>query len=105
MTNKTVLVVDDDKDVLDALASMLDAFGYRAITDSGISVAKKLEVIRPDVILLDIMLSGLDGRDICKLLKNTQDTKDIPVILISANADAATSISSCGADDFLAKPF
>jgi len=59
----------------------------------------------PDLLLLDIWMSGEDGRDICKKLKHTDATKNIPVIMISASRDIKESALESGADDFLAKPF
>ena len=59
----------------------------------------------PDLILLDILLSGEDGGAICRRLKSDEKTRHIPVILLSAHAGLKDTMSSCGADDFLAKPF
>ena len=59
----------------------------------------------PDVYILDIWMSGSDGRELCKKLKSEDRTKNIPVILISASNDLKRSAETAGADDFLAKPF
>jgi DNA-binding response OmpR family regulator len=59
----------------------------------------------PDLLLLDIWMSGQDGRDICRELKKRNNTKNIPVIMISASTDLARSAREAGADDFLEKPF
>ena len=59
----------------------------------------------PDLLLLDIWMSGEDGRDICKKLKQSELTKNIPVIMVSASKDIKESALAAGADDFLAKPF
>jgi CheY-like chemotaxis protein len=59
----------------------------------------------PDLLLLDIWMSGIDGRDICKELKQKENTKKIPIVLISASREIERSALEAGADDFLAKPF
>ncbi len=59
----------------------------------------------PDALLLDVWMSGQDGREICKFLKNRSNTKHIPIIMISASKDVAASVKAAGADDFLTKPF
>lgn len=102
---KKVLIVDDDKDVLEAMKFMFDSCNFHTITDTGKHVIQKVKKEKPDVILLDILLSGKNGIDMCKELKKDQVTKDIPVIMISAHANAASYVAICGAEDFIAKPF
>lgn len=60
---------------------------------------------KPDLIILDVLLSGNDGRKICKTLKSDGNTKNIPIIMISAHPTAKDSTKECGADSFVAKPF
>jgi DNA-binding response OmpR family regulator len=103
---KTILVVDDDPDILEAMRYLLESSGYYTITDRGDNdLLPILERQRPAVILLDILLSGKDGREICKELKQNTKTKNIPIIMISAHTDAVNTIKDCGAEDFIAKPF
>jgi CheY-like chemotaxis protein len=103
---KKILVVDDDVDILDAIAIVLDEFGYAVTTTSkGHETYKKIEEIHPDVILLDVLMSGSDGREICRELKSKEETRKIPVIMVSAHPDAAKEVKAVGADNFLAKPF
>ena len=110
MENRTkkILVVDDDPDILDAFQMMLEDAGYEvSITEKG-EYAENLHDTNgglPDVIILDVLLSGKDGRIICQKLKSQEETKDIPIIMISAHPDAKQSVKAVGADDFLAKPF
>ena len=110
MENRTkkILVVDDDPDILDAFQMMLEDAGYEvSITEKG-EYAENLHDTNgglPDVIILDVLLSGKDGRTICQKLKSQEDTKHIPIIMISAHPDAKQSVKAVGADDFLAKPF
>ena len=103
---KKVLVVDDDEGILDALSLILEESGYVvSALASGDQTLNKTEQFKPDLILLDVLMSGSDGRTICKLLKNQKRTKSIPIIMISAHPGAAKGSLECGADDFIAKPF
>ncbi len=105
---KKILVVDDDPDILDALQFMLEDAGYRVTTTEKGEYAENLRDTNgglPDVILLDVLLSGKDGRLICQKLKSQAETKHVPIIMMSANNNARQSVASVGADDFIAKPF
>lgn len=102
---KRILVVDDNPAILDVLKIMLEDEGYEVETTMGEVNMKDMGAYLPDVLLLDIWMSGVDGRDICKLLKSTEATKHIPVIMISATKDIEAIAQSCGADDFISKPF
>lgn len=64
----------------------------------------KLEDFRPSIVLLDVLLSGTDGREICKEIKSNPNTSEIQVMMISAHPGAAENIQSYGADDFISKP-
>lgn len=104
---KKVLVVDDDKDIRELMHLILEMEGY-AVTelDNGHDVLDAIQVWRPDVVLLDVMLGDTDGRDICKLLKSDPGMKDIPIIIVSASHGQHTMHEKqCGANDYLAKPF
>jgi DNA-binding response OmpR family regulator len=103
---KKVLAVDDDPYILDALVELLKYSGYDvATTPKGDEVFKKIDECAPDIILLDIMLSGLDGREICREIKANKNTSNIPVIMISATPNLTQSVLDSGANDFVAKPF
>jgi CheY-like chemotaxis protein len=65
----------------------------------------KLKKVFPDLLLLDMWMSGEDGREICRYLKKEAETKHIPIIMISAGRDIKEAAKEAGADDFLAKPF
>ena len=99
--------MDDDKDILDVLQFILEDSGYEVDTLSdGHYLFEKIKAQEPDLILLDIMLGNLDGRDLCKEVKTKEETHDIPVILISASHNVAGAMNQNGAPDaFLAKPF
>ena len=102
-----ILVVDDDSDILDALQFVLEDSGYSVkITQEG-EDAEKLTASHslPKLIILDVLLSGMDGRDIVKKLKKHKNTSRIPVIMISAHPTAKKSVIEAGANTFLPKPF
>ncbi|MBP7967074.1 response regulator transcription factor [Candidatus Woesebacteria bacterium] len=100
-----ILVADDDLSILEVIDLMLTDEGYVVETVSDGEEIYKIEKDFPDLILLDIWMSGMDGRDICKYIKSQEHLKHIPVILISANKDTAIIATESGADDFIAKPF
>jgi DNA-binding response OmpR family regulator len=100
-----VLVADDDAGIVDALQMVLEEADYEVDTTTDGHTVRRVEHSRPDIILLDIWMSGEDGRDICRFLKSKQKTQDIPIIMISATGDLANSAKAAGADDFLPKPF
>lgn len=102
---KKILVADDDPAILDAIQIILEDEGYDVLTTvDGETVAVMFEE-QPDLLLLDIWMSGQDGRDICRALKSQASTDKIPIIMISANRETETIAKAAGADDFIAKPF
>jgi DNA-binding response OmpR family regulator len=102
-----ILVIDDDPDILDALRFLLEDAGFTVITSQNGEYAEKLikAKILPQLIILDVLLSGKDGRDICTLLKKNPSTRYIPIIMISAHPNVEKSIIGAGANAFIAKPF
>jgi CheY-like chemotaxis protein len=100
-----ILVADDDPAILDAVKMMLEFCDYEVETLADGRVISKLDKQKPQLVLLDIWMSGTDGREVCKKLKSRAETKDIPVILISASRDIEKSTKEAGANDFIAKPF
>ena len=113
---KRVLVVDDSVAILEVVKMTLEMAGYEVATcligecfqqmEKESEPALQLsENDLPDLILLDILLSGEDGRVICERLKGNEKTRHIPVILLSAHAGLQKTAAGCGANDFLAKPF
>lgn len=103
--NKKILVVDDDLAILDALTIMLEDEGYEVEVSHDGKTEARVEKFAPDLILLDIWMSGVDGRTICKALKAKKTTKHIPIILVSANKDAKKISQDVGANGYLSKPF
>jgi DNA-binding response OmpR family regulator len=103
-----ILVIDDDPDILDAIRAMLEDEGHHVQTSEKGDYAESLRDIAgglPDLIILDVLLSGKDGRAICRKLKEQSETNHIPIIMISAHPDAGGSVKDVGADAFVAKPF
>lgn len=101
-----ILVVDDDVDILSVMEILLTMKGFEVeVIAKGENIFPKIETFKPDLILLDVLISGFDGRSICRKLKENNDTKQIPVIMFSAHPGAAATIAEYGANDFIAKPF
>ena len=105
MKNRKIMIADDDPAILDALEMLLVDEGYEVATASDGETVKKVQDDTPDLLLLDIWMSGEDGREIAKILKKHEKTKDLPIVMISASKDIDKSARESGADDFLAKPF
>lgn len=102
---KKILVADDDPAILDAISMILEDAGYYVETTANGETIKSMHVNLPDLLLLDIWMSGHDGREICKELKSQKRTRKIPIVMISASKDADEMAKKAGADDFIAKPF
>lgn len=104
---KKVLVVDDNEEILNVITIVLEMEGYEvACASDGSKVPDKVQCTSPDLILLDIMLEGMDGRDICRALKSDPKTRHIPIIMISASHSMYSTVEKdCQADDFISKPF
>jgi DNA-binding response OmpR family regulator len=101
---KRIFIADDDPGIVDAVEMILDFHGYEvSSTYNGTDVLTLSEY--PDLLLLDIWMSGCDGRDICRALKSDKDRMHIPVLMISASKDISQSAMDSGANGFLAKPF
>jgi DNA-binding response OmpR family regulator len=100
-----ILIIDDDPDVRNLMGILLKKHGYEVETASKKEeVFEKLQQFQPSAILLDVLLSGADGRQICMDIKENEATKHIPVIMFSAHPGAADKIGSYGADEFISKP-
>lgn len=103
-----VAVVDDDESILEICQIILESEDYEVVTyTSGKQLYQKVDPL-PDVVVLDVLLAGEDGRDICIFLKQSPETKHIPIILFSAHAKAEIKdMMPLGTqpDRFIAKPF
>ncbi len=101
-----ILIIDDDIDALRILQKILTKENHEVeILSQWHDTFSLVKTFQPQVILLDILLFGIDGRHISKQLKSNDQTRNIPIILITANPDIAKNIGTSGADDFLEKPF
>ncbi|GAC1368720.1 MAG: hypothetical protein NVS2B12_28960 [Ktedonobacteraceae bacterium] len=102
---KKILVVDDDEGIVEVVQIVLEGEGYQVQTSMDGENLNHLTSDMPDLILLDVLLAGVDGRDICRSLKSNPATQHIPVIMLSAHSDASRVADMSGADGFLEKPF
>lgn len=106
MNPKKILVLDDDLDILVVMQLLFKVKGFNVLTISRWEeIYDKADTFKPDLILLDVLLSGNDGRDICKVIKKKASTRHIPVILFSANPSIAKNLAEYHADGFIHKPF
>lgn len=104
--NKKILIVDDDLAILEAISIALELENYKTkLLTNGDEVLSVSKDYKPDAILLDILLSGEDGRNIAKILKADEETCNIPIIIMSAHPTAKQTIKEIGVNDFIAKPF
>lgn len=108
MAREHILVVEDEEDILELLAFNLKKEGYHVATAT--SGEKAVELARrapPDLILLDIMLPGMDGLEVCKMLKRDPVTINVPVVMLTAKGEEADIVTGLeiGADDYMTKPF
>lgn len=104
---KKILVVDDDDDVLETIQLVLEIGGYdiEPLNDAEL-VFDRVNEFEPDLILLDVVLGKIDGRVICSQLKSHEDTKHIPILMMSGLYDLKEIKDlECSPDDFMSKPF
>jgi len=108
MARETILVVDDEEDILELVDYNLTKAGFRvSCVASGGEAVKAARTMVPDLVVLDLMLPGLDGLEVCTLLKNDPKTKDAAVIMLTARGEEADIVRGLelGADDYVTKPF
>lgn len=108
MAKEKIFVVDDEEDILDLVDYYLTKEGFQVSRFvSGEDVLQALRQQIPDLILLDLMLPGVDGLDVCRILKRDSNFSEIPIIMITAKGEEADIVSGLelGADDYIVKPF
>jgi two-component system phosphate regulon response regulator PhoB len=108
MPKKNILVVDDEEDILELVRYNVEKNGYSVTTAAtGEEALDKARAKLPDLVVLDLMLPGVDGLEVCKILKNDPKTSHIPVIMLSAKGEEADVVTGLelGADDYVTKPF
>lgn len=107
MDKKTILIVDDNDDIIITYRVVLDRMGYGVVVaHDGREVLTEIDESKPDMVLLDVRLPGLSGTEVCRLIKERAQTKDIPVVAITASMSTETRkmMAEVGADEFLLKP-
>ncbi len=104
---KKILLVDDNEFMIEVMAAILHSRGYETMAlYNGENVLSTVNTTHPDLVILDITMPGMDGREVCKLLKLNRSTRQLPVIMCSANDDIDETLTQKGApDDVLHKPF
>lgn len=103
-----ILVIDDEKDIVDAIGYNLIKEGFNVSSSfDGIKGLQAVKKERPDLIILDLMLPGISGTQVCRSLKSDSSTAGIPVIMLSAKSAEADKVQGLetGADDYMTKPF
>jgi two-component system, OmpR family, phosphate regulon response regulator PhoB len=105
---QTVLVVEDERDLAELIAFHLEQEGYRPIVaHDGVAGLSEARSSKPDLVLLDLMLPGMMGTEVCRLLKSSEETAGIPVIMLTAKGEEIDRVVGfeVGADDYVTKPF
>lgn len=103
---KRILVIDDDIDILTVVHLILESHGLEVrSTAKWQQIFPLIDDFKPDLILLDVSLGNQDGRNLCKQIKSRVETKNLHVILFSANHNVLSTIPECLADGFIEKPF
>ncbi len=108
MAKKIILAIDDEKDIVKLLQYNLEREGYQFLSaksgEEGLDMTRSK---RPDLIILDLMLPGIDGLEVCKILRSNKETKNIPILMLTAKSTEIDQILGLelGASDYISKPF
>jgi len=102
---RKIVIADDDQGVLEIFKIIFEKEGYETITLSNPKPLLQNQYMDADIYLLDKQMSGTDGIEVCKYLKQQEQTRNIPVLIVSANPSAKALSEEAGADDFIEKPF
>jgi len=108
MSQKNILLVEDEEDILELVRYNLAKEGYKVTgVTSGEDALDAARSKLPDLIVLDLMLPGVDGLDVCKILKNNARTQHVPIIMLTAKGEEVDIVTGLelGADDYITKPF
>jgi two-component system, OmpR family, alkaline phosphatase synthesis response regulator PhoP len=108
MANSKILVVEDEADILELIRYNFEREGYVIVTAAnGEDALRLVPAEKPDLVLLDLMLPGVDGLDVCRELKREPETAKIPIIMVTAKGEESDVVAGLelGADDYVAKPF
>ncbi len=105
--NSKILLVDDEEDILEFLSYNLKKEGFRIDTaNNGISALKKLEKLKPDLIILDVMMPEMDGIEVCEKIREKEKFEDVLILFLTARSEEYSELAgfSAGADDYITKP-
>lgn len=108
MIQKRIMVIDDEKDIVDLISYNLELENFSVIKAyDGESALAMLESVKPDLIILDLMLPVIRGLEVCRIIRKNTDTESIPIIMLTARGDDMDRIIGfeMGADDYIVKPF
>ncbi len=108
MSEERILVVDDEEHIVELIKFNLENSGYKVLTcGNGVDAVKLAKVQKPELILLDIMLPGMDGYDVCKEIRRDVEIASTPIIMLTAKSEELDKILGLelGADDYITKPF
>jgi two-component system phosphate regulon response regulator PhoB len=108
MAGENILVVEDDEDILELVRYNLAKEGYKVVgVRSGEVAVNSAASKTPDLVVLDLMLTGLDGLEVCKLIRSDPKTRHVPVVMLTAKGEEADIVTGLelGADDYITKPF
>ena len=108
MAQKNIFVVEDEEDILDLIRHHLTKEGFAVSTaTNGMEAVKAIQRKAPDLILLDLMLPGLEGLEVCRMLKKNDKTDGIPILMVTAKDEESDVVAGLelGADDYIVKPF
>jgi len=108
MAKETILVVEDEEDIRELLKYNLEKEGYQVVgAGTGEDALRAVRDRRPDLILLDLMLPGIDGLEVCRRIRGAGHTQPLPIIMLTAKGEEADIVTGLelGADDYIVKPF
>ena len=101
-----ILVVDDDSGIGEMLKTLLEFYDYQVtVTENPDAAEELIQEHDVDLVLLDMLISGVNGTDVCRRLRHDEQVSEVPVLMMSALHDAGVKCKSAGANDFIAKPF
>ncbi len=103
---KRVLIVDNDPAILDVMEEVLGYEGFKVKTYSDTdNIFSCIDSFNPDIVLIDYILNGINGGELCAQIKKSPETSHLPVVIMSAYSKVLLSLGNYGCDDFIAKPF
>jgi len=108
MAKEHIVVVDDEEDLLELINYNLSKEGYRVTClPTGEGAMRIIKSQQPDLVLLDLLLPGVDGLELCRIIKSDPETRHVPVVMLTAKAEDADVVTGLelGADDYITKPF